>query len=118
MIFSLPWPPSANRYWRNYGAGRVVVSEQARRYRVEALAALIRQDIPRARTTARLRVFLTLHPPNRRAWDLDNRIKQVLDALEDAGLYADDEQIDELHAYRGEVIKDRPRVDVRIGIIG
>jgi len=33
-------------------------------------------------------------PPDRRRRDLDNLLKSVLDALEHAGLYADDSQID------------------------
>ena len=31
VSFTLPYPPSANRYWRSY-RGRVVKSEEARRY--------------------------------------------------------------------------------------
>lgn len=39
-------------------------------------------------------------PPDRRARDLDNILKALLDALAHAGVYADDSEIDELHIYR------------------
>jgi len=42
-------------------------------------------------------------PPDRRRRDLDNLQKSTLDALEHAGLYEDDSQIDLLIARRCEV---------------
>ncbi len=43
-------------------------------------------------------------PPDRRRRDLDNLLKSVLDALEHAGVYADDSQIDLLVTKRREVV--------------
>jgi crossover junction endodeoxyribonuclease RusA len=42
---------------------------------------------------------------DRRAADLDNRLKALNDALEHAGVFDDDEQIDELHVTRGPIVK-------------
>jgi len=39
-----------------------------------------------------------------RAFDIDNRAKALLDALEYAGLMTDDEQVDQLTLIRGEKI--------------
>ena len=47
---------------------------------------------------------VTLHPPDHRRRDLDNSMKGLLDALEHAGVYADDSQIDELKIVRGDVM--------------
>lgn len=44
----------------------------------------------------RLKVCIELTAPNRRKFDIDNRIKACLDALQETGLFVDDEQIDEL----------------------
>jgi crossover junction endodeoxyribonuclease RusA len=42
---------------------------------------------------------------DRRASDLDNRLKALCDALEHAGVFDDDEQIDELVIVRGPIVK-------------
>lgn len=45
--------------------------------------------------------------------DIDNRLKGLLDAMQKAYLYADDEQFDEITIRRGSVIKGG-NVEVRI----
>lgn len=48
----------------------------------------------------RLAVHVALFPPDRRARDIDNILKALLDACEHAGCYESDNQIDELHVIR------------------
>ena len=48
---------------------------------------------------------MVLFPRDKRKIDIDNRIKSVLDALQDAGVFDDDFQVDELSIVRGKPIK-------------
>jgi crossover junction endodeoxyribonuclease RusA len=48
---------------------------------------------------------MVLFPRDKRKIDIDNRIKCVLDALQDAGVFDDDFQVDELSIVRGKTIK-------------
>lgn len=54
---------------------------------------------------ARLEMQVTLYPKDRRKQDIDNRIKALWDALTDAGVFDDDEQIDVLMVQRGPIKK-------------
>lgn len=54
---------------------------------------------------ARLEMQVTLYPKDRRKQDIDNRIKALWDALTDAGVFNDDEQIDVLMVQRGAIKK-------------
>ena len=113
LRLTLPWPPSVNHYWRTVpmrgrgGRGtqgfRVVISREGRVYRQRVIARLGghgRRPLP-----SRLHVRVVLHPPTRRALDIDNRMKALLDALEHAGVYLDDGQIDRIEIERGGVVK-------------
>lgn len=101
---TLPFPPSINHYWRHRAIGRrasVYLSSEALAYR---------QDVKNAITatkplTTRLSVSVELHAPNRRKYDIDNRVKSLLDALTHAGILLDDELIDSLQITRGNIIK-------------
>lgn len=98
----LKFPPSANRYWRNF-KGVTVLSDEAKLYRVhvyqECLVKRCRKNL-----TSRLAVELELYPDTRRKFDIDNRLKPLIDAFQHAGVYADDEQIDELTVRRMEKV--------------
>jgi len=108
VTLTLPYPPSANLYWRN-AHGRTHVSTSAKEYKksVQTLCLLHRVQP----LHGRLKVTIHLWRP-RKAGDLDNRIKILIDALQGAA-YANDKQIVELHAYRHED-KRNPRADVEI----
>jgi Holliday junction resolvase RusA-like endonuclease len=55
--------------------------------------------------TGRLKVDIQLHFPTRRLCDIDNRPKAILDALEQAGVFENDSQVDVLTVERREVRK-------------
>lgn len=100
MVFTLPYPPSINHYWRRVGY-RTLISREGRIFRAKVCSLLGRSalSIP---SSKRLTLVLDLYPPDKRRRDLDNIQKPVLDALEHAGVYFDDSQIDQLLTRRCE----------------
>lgn len=107
-MITLPYPPSANRYWRHF-RGKVVKSDEARAYQTEA-GWLAKAGGVRI-VDGDLVLTLRFYRP-RKAGDLDNRIKVTLDSLNGVA-YKDDAQVKELHAYLYDD-KDNPRVEVHI----
>lgn len=53
--------------------------------------------------TGRLAVSIRVYPPDKRRRDLDNLMKCLIDALQHAGMYQDDSQIDRLLVTREDL---------------
>lgn len=100
---TLPWPPSVNHYWRMW-RGRMLVSREGRAYREDVCALLAGGGFRKPPPGARIALCMDAFPPDRRRRDLDNLLKSVVDALEHAGLYADDSQIDLLVTRRRTLV--------------
>lgn len=93
----LPWPVSANRYWRR--AGKVIhTSNEARAYR-EEVGWLCKTATRFGH--AKVGVAIVAYPPDARKRDLDNVQKVLCDSLQHAGIFDDDSQIDDLWIVRG-----------------
>ena len=103
LIFKLPYPPSVNTYWRNF-RGRMVISKRGREFKKYVSEYVIENNIEKL-GDAKLWVSMVLYPRGKRLMDIDNCIKPVLDALQDAGVFDDDQQVEMLSIKRGEVIK-------------
>lgn len=99
----LPFPPSVNRYWRTW-RGRMLLSEAGRAYQRQVAMVCLLLGV-RKPVTGRLAVDIIANPPDHRKRDIDNLFKAVLDGLAHAGVYANDEQIDDLRIRRGVVGK-------------
>ena len=100
----LPYPPSMNHYWRRVGP-RTLISREGRAFR-RNVCALLRGNGPRKPPAGgRIALCMDAFPPDRRRRDLDNLAKPTLDALEHAGVYEDDSQIDLLIVRRREPTK-------------
>lgn len=110
MKFTLPYPPSVNRYWRFPRAlGRPILSAEARAYKANAgLEARVQGVTPLAGPVS---VQINVFRPQRRG-DLDNTAKVALDALNGIA-WEDDEQIVHLELDRFDD-KARPRLEVTI----
>ena len=104
VYLELPEPPSANRYWRHVGR-HVVLSKDAKAYRQIVFSAYLTAHRPQriAYPSGAVDVRLEWHRGAKRG-DLDNRIKQVLDALRGLA-YKDDQQIAAITAVRYEAPK-------------
>lgn len=97
----LPYPPSVNRYWR-YANGRAYVTAEGKSYKAAVLQCVGRRPSPIA---DRVAIAINVYPPDRRARDIDNLLKALLDALTNAGVWVDDEQVDRIEIERREVVK-------------
>jgi crossover junction endodeoxyribonuclease RusA len=97
----LPWPPSVNHYYRRVGSA-TLISKEGRRYRTRVAGEVLLARSPRVE--GRLAVRIVASPPDQRRRDLDNLQKALLDALQHAGVYRDDSQIDRISVERGSVM--------------
>lgn len=98
LTIELPWPPSINHYWRHTKNGHYI-SEEGKNYRQLVFFHCLKHK-GKFTKDDRLSVHIQAHPPDRRKRDLDNVLKSLLDALQHAGIYNDDCQIDRLSISR------------------
>lgn len=99
----LPYPPSVNHYWRHVvRRGRVVVyiADTGLEYRRRVKTIL--KGAPKL--SGSLRVVVLVNAPDGRVRDLDNLLKCLLDSLTAAGLWNDDNQVDELAIVRKQQV--------------
>jgi crossover junction endodeoxyribonuclease RusA len=105
-VLILPYPPSANRYWR-HAKGRTYKSDEARQY--QQAVGWQCQAMRIAPHTGPMALTIRVYRP-RKSGDLSNRIKVLEDALQ-GYVYNDDAQVVEMHAYLRDD-KTNPRVEV------
>jgi crossover junction endodeoxyribonuclease RusA len=102
LTLVLPFPISANVCWRNY-RGMMVLSKDGRAYRKVIGEIIRRQGSVPAFGDARLKVHIMFFRGDNHKYDLRNFDKALLDALQVAGVFQDDSQIDDSHFVRGPV---------------
>ena len=103
LELTLPFPPTVNHYWRRVG-NRTVISKRGRLYRRHVATAVLLAGAD-YELKCRLSVLIKAYPPDRRKRDLDNLMKASLDAMSKAGVYEDDELIDDLRIVRRHVVR-------------
>jgi len=94
----LPWPPSTNHF-KHYGRGTCWLDKKTIAFR-EATSTLVGDKHIDAGT---YEVIASYHAPNRRSYDLDNRIKQLLDALVSSQACPDDKFVRAIHLYKESI---------------
>lgn len=120
---TLPYPVSANRYWRTYmpkgfSAPVTTLSAEAKDYKA-AVRHLAKQAGVREPIACRVQIDYTLYPKRPQDWerraaknplhwddtvqciDLDNAQKVLLDALKGVVIQDDGWQVRRIHAERG-----------------
>lgn len=103
IALTLPLPPTINHAYGQGRNGTKYIRPALKEFRkvvAETVAAAGHAPI-----TGRVALFVAVHPATRARQDIDNRSKTLQDALTHAGVWADDEQIDDLHLVRRSVIK-------------
>jgi crossover junction endodeoxyribonuclease RusA len=80
------------------------ISKAGREFKLQVQDYVLDNAVPKM-GQKRLQMQVTLYPRDKRKQDIDNRIKALWDALTDAGVFDDDEQIDVLIVQRGEIRK-------------
>lgn len=110
----LPMGPSINHYYLRNGNGGLRISDVGKEFRLEVWAAVKQSRMPKLR--GQLAAVFRIYPSSRRMQDVSNRIKPLVDALQMAGAFENDEQFDDLHVLCGPVVSGG-RIEVLIGEI-
>ena len=101
LRFELPYPPSINHYYLRTATG-VILGAKGKSYRRDA--ALLLHKFRGACKDRRLSVTINVFPPDKRKRDIDNILKCVLDSLEHANVYENDNNIDMLTVIRRQCV--------------
>lgn len=112
MKCTLPYPPSVNHMYATY-CGRRVLTAEARQYKRTASLTAYRAGFRPLAGDVRVTVNLYRQ---RRAGDLDNGLKALLDSLKGIA-WTDDAQVKRIEAERHED-KENPRAEVVIEEMG
>jgi crossover junction endodeoxyribonuclease RusA len=100
MIYiNLPYPPSINNYWIASGHRRFI-SQRGRDFKNHVAEYCAEWRVPKF-GDAPMWVEIVLHPRSKKLMDIDNCIKPILDALQDAGVFDDDCQVQRVSITRG-----------------
>lgn len=107
IVLKLPWAPSVNKYWLTRG-NRKFLSKRGREYKEDVYAIFLESKQrfnPLEFFESPLKIRLECIPPDRRKRDLDNLLKAILDALQNAGLVKDDSQFVDIHIIKSDKIE-------------
>ncbi len=96
----IPWPPTVNHSTRPDGKGGRLLTAAHKQFRADVAAIVVDCGLHLEPLAGRLKVTIHASPPDKRARDLDNLQKAILDAIQHAGVYADDAAIDDLRIMR------------------
>ena len=119
LTIELPFPVSANSYWMIAGR-RLIKTKRARAYIREVVLYWL--NVKQLGATAfgedeTLAMSIAIHYPTRKGpdCDVDNLLKVLIDAMETAGIYQNDNQIRFIQISREEA-KDKTIGSVRVNI--
>lgn len=113
LELTLPLPPSVNTYYKKY-RNKLIISPAGQEFRRNVIALVDTiANIERFTKDDRLSLDVNFYPPDNRRRDLDNFCGKALqDALQHAGIYPDDSQLDSVTYNRMAVDRKWPRVEI------
>lgn len=117
ITLSMPYPPSTNRLWRSArtnGKTKVLNSDEAKRFYSHAAVAIAEQGARGRKLAGPIEMTVTLYPRNRAKFDIDNRLKSLLDAFTKSAVWIDDSQVQRITVERAEEIVKEGRCIVTI----
>ena len=119
LTIELPFPVTANAYWVIAGR-RLIKSKRARAYIAEVTLMWLNAKSKGAKAFGEdetLALAIAIHYPadKRKHIDTDNALKVLIDAMETAGIYQNDNQIRFIQISREEA-KDKTIGGVRVNI--
>jgi len=117
VYLTIPFPPTLNHNIGRNG-GRYYKTDDYKRFQSQVGLLWLKALPPLWSQTARYAVAIELIYDTKRRYDIDNRVKPILDALTQAGVWKDDVQVDMIVVFRGEIDKARPRANVTIVALG
>jgi crossover junction endodeoxyribonuclease RusA len=88
-----------NAYWLASGHRRYI-SKRGMKFKQAVVDYVVEWHIPKLGNQP-LEVEIWLHPRSKQLMDIDNCAKPILDACQDAGIFDDDVQVQELRIKRG-----------------
>lgn len=117
LSLEMPWPPSVNSIWRRSPTGAVYVTKIAKKYREHA-AWLVQQHYREIHdlgfAEGRIGLCIQFYPPTNGVHDIDNVQKVLLDACTQGGLWTDDNQVWEIHAFKHEAFPPHGKVEMEV----
>ena len=118
LHLTLPWDvltPDNRRF--HAGKGHVLTGRYRQGKEAIYLLAVSQTKPPRpVFPVERLKIELTFFLPDKRKRDPTNLLKGLLDALEGV-VYNDDKQIDALAGHKAGLDREKPRVEISIGLL-
>lgn len=105
-------PQSVNHMWRQGGKGRVYKTRAAKEWHEIAVWHLRAGRIANKVYNSSVKVDIVLYMRTKRRADIDNRAKQCLDSLSDAGIIVDDSQVCEMSIKRVQGAKDETEITI------
>ena len=103
-------PPTANTMYRNSGSRRY--KRQEVQDWQEEIAGLMSEQWNIRPYSRRVQINIKFTTKDKRHWDIDNRIKSLLDCLEIAGVLLNDNQRDGLNVRRHRGDQNKTRISV------